>query len=407
MTSSQARKILISGASIAGPTLGYWLEKSGFDVTLVERSDAVRAGGYAIDIRGPAVDVVERMGILPPLREAHIRTRKFTFLSPSGRKVGSIKPVDLMGAEEGRDIELPRGHLTSLLYDLTRDKVKYIFGDCICSISDGDSGVDVEFKSGSKERFDVVVAADGLHSATREMVFGPESLFSRYLGFCFAICTLPDLHGLSREAVLYNKPGKLAMLYAAGEAPPLGGVIVVKRPAPTREELEDIEQQREFMASSISGDSNMVSKLIPALVEDEGFYFDTMMQIRMPSWSSGRVAVVGDAAYAPSFFSGQGTSLALVGAYMLAGELARHDNHSEAFQAYERTVRPFVEKNQAVAKDGGETMVPDSALKLWLRNRMIQLAPLLNRFGLISRGPRKAYTALTLPDYEGPQREHS
>jgi len=397
---TETRKVLVCGASIAGPAIGYWLHAYGFDVTLVERAEAVRDGGYPIDVRGTAIDVMERMGVLPDLQAAHIRTRKVTFVGANARTVGSIKPEALMGGVEGRDVELPRGRLTALLFDRTRDRIQYRFGDWVEALTDQADGVDVEFHSGRRERFDLVLVAEGLHSTTRALVFGPEQQFSRYLGYCFAGLSLPQRDGLQREALIYNTPGKVAAVYAVAGEPRLFALLALKRPQPTPLEMADRDEQRRSMARAFAGAGWFVPELIAAAGSAEDFYFDSMTQIHMPTWSSGRVALLGDAAYGPSFFSGQGTSIALVGAYVLAGELATHDDHAAAFRAYERTARAFIEANQATAKDGCDTMAPDSAAKLWLRNGMIRLAPLLTRLGLVSRHSRKVHSSLELPIYQ-------
>lgn len=400
MKTAAANRILISGASIAGPTLGYWLHRYGFDVTLVERAEAIRSGGYPIDIRGTAMDVVERMGILEGVKAAHLRTREWRFVDAEGRRVGGFRPEDLTGGVAGRDVELPRGTLTSLLYELTRNTIQYRFKDFITALNDGPDGIDVTFNSGRQERFDLVIAADGLHSSTRALVFGPEDQFKHYLGYTFAGFTMPNTYGLSQEAVIHSKPGKLAMVFSPDGGPHLGALLALKRPEPSRAELSDADAQRQAMIRDFSGGGWLIPDLLKGIQAADDLYFDSMMQIFMPTWSSGRVAVVGDAAYGPSFFSGQGTSIALVGAYVLAGELATHADHTAAFRAYEQVARDFVEGNQAVAKDGGETMVPDTELKLWLRNKMMGLAPLLSRLGLVGRTTRKRASALTLDNYE-------
>jgi 2-polyprenyl-6-methoxyphenol hydroxylase-like FAD-dependent oxidoreductase len=186
-------------------------------VTLVERAATIRTGGYAIDIRGTAIDVIDRMGILPAVRAEHVATRQVTFVNAQGRQVARVNPEDFAPGGGGRHVELARGALTSQLFDLIRSQVKHRFGDAISSLSDGPNGVDVGFKSGASERFDLVVSGEGLHSTTRTLVFGPEASFSRYWGYCFAICELPNKYALRREAVIYNKPGKAAVLYCTGQ----------------------------------------------------------------------------------------------------------------------------------------------------------------------------------------------
>lgn len=390
------RRVLISGASIAGPALGYWLHRYGFDVTLVERSPTIRLGGYAIDVRGTAVDVIERMGILPALKAAHVHTRKFTFIRRDGRRVGSIDPDALMGAEAHKDVELPRGSLTSILYDLTRDRFEYRFSDHVTALKDGPDGVAVTFNSGRTETYDLVIGADGLHSRTRAMVFGPEERFSRYLGYCFGVFTMPNEFGMEREGCVFNGDRKMAGLYAIGDQPCIHGIMVMKMPEPSRDDLGNAGWQRRTLRAGFGDEGWMVPALLKGLDRSDDLYFDTMMQIRMPGWSRGRVALVGDAAFAPSFFSGQGTSIALVGAYVLANALASHGSHEVAFREYERMARPFIEANQDTASDGASVMVPDNPAKLWLRNAMIRLSPVLSRLGLVSRNSRKVHSLLDL-----------
>jgi 2-polyprenyl-6-methoxyphenol hydroxylase-like FAD-dependent oxidoreductase len=389
----------VTGASIAGPALAYWLVRYGFDVTLVERAAAIRTGGYAIDIRGTAIDVIDRMEILPAVRAEHVATRQVTFVNAQGRQVARVNPEDFALGGGGRHVELARGALTSQLFDLIRSQVKHRFGDAISSLSDGPNGVDVGFKSGASERFDLVVSGEGLHSTTRTLVFGPEASFSRYLGYCFAICELPNKYGLRREAVIYNKPGKAAVLYSTSDGPTLYGLFAHRRPPPSPEELDDPQRQRDSIARAFADDGWRVPEMIAAMQDAEDFYFDATMQIHMPAWSAGRVAVLGDAAFGPSFFTGQGTSMALVGAYMMAGALATHAEPTVAFETYEAATRPYMAANQGLVKDGSTMVAPGSSLQLWIRNSMIRLAPLLSRLGV--RGPtRAAYEALVLPDFD-------
>jgi 2-polyprenyl-6-methoxyphenol hydroxylase-like FAD-dependent oxidoreductase len=202
------RTVLLTGASIAGPALAYWLVRYGFDVTLVERAPTVRTGGYAIDIRGSVIDVIDRMGILPAVRAEHVATRQATFLNAQGRQVARVNVEDFAPGGGGRHVELARGALTSQLFELIRSPVKHRFGDAITSLSDGPNGADVGFKSGASERLDLVVSGEGLHSTTRALAFGLEGIFSRHLGYCFAICELPNKYGLRREGCGLQQAGQ-------------------------------------------------------------------------------------------------------------------------------------------------------------------------------------------------------
>jgi 2-polyprenyl-6-methoxyphenol hydroxylase-like FAD-dependent oxidoreductase len=399
-SSSPNRKVLISGASIAGPTLAYWLYRYGFDVTVVERADTVRSGGYPIDVRGTAIDVVERTGLLAQLQAAHIDTRKLTFVDTTGAPIAVIGPEALGGGVPGRHIELPRGTLTALLYELTRNgRIQYRFSDSIQALEDDGIGVGVQFKNGGHDRFDIVVGADGLHSNTRTLVFGPEQPFNRYLGRCFNLFSLPNYGRLSHEAVIYAEPGRSAGVYAVGNCETLHAFLIFAEDAAPFLSHPDINQQRERTAEIFAGSGWEVPRLVAALQRADDLFFDTVSQIHLPHWSRGRVVLVGDAAYAPSFLSGQGTSLALVGAYVLAGELASHSNPDEAFASYERLVRPFVEANQALASSGGSILLPRSPAELEQRNQALTAGDFSADNGEYAAKRRQVHNSLKLPNY--------
>jgi 2-polyprenyl-6-methoxyphenol hydroxylase-like FAD-dependent oxidoreductase len=370
--------VLISGASIAGPALAYWLHRYGFRPVVVERAADVRGGGYPVDIRGPAVDAVDRMGVLPQLRAAHIDTRRMTFVDGSGRTVARITPDDITGSPEGQDIEVPRGDLARVLYKSTRDDVEYVFGDSISSMEQAADGVRVTFRSGRERTVDLVVGADGLHSNVRALAFGPEEDYRHDLGFYFAGFTMDDDRGLAHEALLYNTPGRAAAYYAVAGQPRSTALLAFASRSPIPFDRTDVDQQREVVAEAFAGAGWDVPRMVAAMRAADDVFLDTVSQIRMPRWSTGRVALVGDAAHAPSFLAGQGTSLALVGAYVLAGELAAAaGDHRVAFPAYERTLRGFVERNQGLARPDGGTVIPTTRARLWMRNRILQVLPLV------------------------------
>ncbi|GAB3482243.1 FAD-dependent monooxygenase [Amycolatopsis cihanbeyliensis] len=399
------RTILISGASIAGPALAYWLHRYGFAVTVVEKAGAPRGGGYPIDVRGTAIEVVRRMGILPRLRHAHIDSRRFTFLDADGGEVASIHPRAVAGSIEGQDLEVGRGDLTAALYTTVRDDVEFLFDDSIDTLDQSERGVDVAFRSGNRRTFDLVVGADGMHSRTREILFGPEEQFHRYLGYRFAVFTMPNTFRLSRELVMWNTPGKAAALYATGgEDDDLHAFLNFHQPEPPFDALRNPDAQRDLVATIFADAGWEVPGIVNAMREADDLFYDTAGQIRMPSWSSGRVALVGDAAYAPSFLTGQGTSLALVGAYMLADALATNRDHTGAFAAYERKTREFVAMNQALVDNGEAALFPTTARALEQRNTKLR--------DLVAMPPtttRSAHSALTLPELapmSRPQPDH-
>lgn len=396
------RKVLIAGASIAGPTLAYWLHRYGFAVTVVEKAHAPRGGGYPIDVRGTAVEVVRRTGVLPRLRAAHVDTRRFTFLDADGAEVATLHPHAVAGSVEGQDLEVARGDLTAALYETVRDDVEFVFDDSVDRLDQHGHGVDVTFRSGRQRTFEVVVGADGMHSGTRKVLFGPEEQFHRYLGYAFAVFTMPNTLGLSRELMMWNTPGRAAALYATGDATDdLHAFLNFHQPEQPlhalregrREGLRDPDAQRGLVDGIYAGAGWEVASIVKAMHQADDVFFDTAGQIRMPSWSSGRVALVGDAAYAPSFLTGQGSSLALVGAYMLARSLATHRDHADAFAAYERDTREFVTMNQALVDKGGARLFPTTAEALERRNAMLR-----ELVAMPATTPQPAHSALVLPE---------
>ncbi|MFJ6556949.1 FAD-dependent monooxygenase [Streptomyces luteogriseus] len=385
------RKVLISGASIAGPALAFWLNRHGYAVTVVEKAATVRSGGYPVDVRGTALEVVRRMGILPRLEDAHVDTRRFTFLDGDGATVAAIAPHTMDGGVAGRDLEVRRGDLTDALYTAVRDDVEFMFNDSIDVLDQSGHGVDVTFRGGHRRTFDMVFGADGLHSRTREFLFGPEKRFHRYLGYCFAGFTLPNTLGLSHEIMMWNTPGRAVALYAVGDSDAVHAFFNFARPEPPSDALLNPAAQRDLFASVFADAGWEVPRLIASLREADDLFADVVSQIRMPRWSRGRVALVGDAAYAPSFLTGQGSSLALVGAYMLAASLAERDA-AAGFAAYEHGTRQFVTLNQDQIGRGGATLFPTTARALERRNDMLRTLDTIPAAG------RPAHSALTLPD---------
>ncbi|WP_108933447.1 FAD-dependent monooxygenase [Streptomyces ardesiacus] len=400
-TSRPARRVLISGASIAGPALAHWLDRYGFEVTVVEKAAAVRGGGYAIDVRGTAREAVDRMGLLPALRKAHVDSQRITFVDAAGEPVGSLQPEQLTGGEAGVDLEVRRGDLADALYTPLRDRVEFLFDDSIATLDDVGDAVHVVFDSGLRRTFDLVVGADGLHSNTRRLVFGPEEPFHRYLGHVFAGFTLPNEFGLAHEAVIWNEPGRSAVLYAHEPADRLHGFLTFTRDTPPFAAFRDPRAQRDLVAACFPERVWHLPRLVEGMREADDLFFDVVSQIHMPAWSHGRVVLAGDAAHATSFISGQGSSVALVGAYVLAGELATHADHADAFAAYERLIRPFAERNQALATGGGSAVTPTTRQEIEARNALLRdpEAAVRTMVTASAQEGRAAHSALVLPDY--------
>jgi 2-polyprenyl-6-methoxyphenol hydroxylase-like FAD-dependent oxidoreductase len=394
------RDILISGASIAGPATAYWLRRHGFNPTVVERAPAPRAGGQAIDLRGAARAVADRMGILDQVRQAHVGTRGMSYVDAANRRLASM-PADLLGDSGGAvaELEILRGDLVGILYAATRDDVEYRFDDAITEIAQGEDGVKVTFQRGQPRAFDLVVGADGLHSGVRALAFGEESAFVRHLGAYVSSFSTANHLELDGWELLHSVPGRTAGIYPTRGNSEATAVFFFASP-PLAYDRHDLGQQQRLLAAAFADQGWEVPRLLAAMWEAPDFYFDAAGQVHLDRWSRGRVALVGDAAWCPSPMAGVGTSLALVGAYVLAGELAAAGgDHRAAFASYEAELRDFVARGQRLAKGNAIGLIPRSRPQIWMRNQFIRMLPHMPWRGLVAGGVQKAANAITLKDY--------
>jgi 2-polyprenyl-6-methoxyphenol hydroxylase-like FAD-dependent oxidoreductase len=344
--------VLVAGASIAGPALAHWLRRRGAEVTVVERAPELRPGGQAVDARGVTKEVIRRMGLDAAVRAARTETAGAYTVDADGKVLETFRADDNGGDGFISEIEILRGDLSRVLYDDTRDGVEYIFGDRIAELTQDADGVDVVFAGGGRRRFDLVVGADGLHSALRAMVFGPHEQFVRHLGRAMAFYTVPNEFGLERWLIDYQEPGSgrsagLRPLPDATEA-----MAMFSFPAPGLDvDYRDVEAQKRLLRGRMAGLGWLTPRILAHLDHTPDFYLDQVAQVVMGRWSSGRVGLIGDAAFSSSPLSGQGTGLALVGAYLLAGELAAAGwDPAAGFAAYEERMRSFVEANQEIGR---------------------------------------------------------
>ena len=363
-------KILISGASMAGPSLAYWLVRGGHEVTVVERAVGPRLGGSPIDVRGPAVDVADRMGLLPAIKEARTRTEGIEYVDTRGRRVATFDPA-AYAEPGGRDIELERADLVRLLYDASKDGAEYRFEDSISSLDQDAGGVDVTFVRGGADRYDLVVGADGTHSTVRRLVFGEESRFVRHLGLYVSLVPVDPALGKENWGVMHNTPGKLAGVYCYhGKA----DAVFMFRSPELAYDYQDLDQQKKLLTDAYVGEGWQVPALLDAVRAADDLYFDSVNQVHLPTWSRGRVTLVGDAGYCASPLSGMGTTLAMVGAAVLADALAAGDG---AFARYEQAHRPLVAKAQASVSRGAGMLVPGTNFGIWRRNQLTKVLPAL------------------------------
>lgn len=344
------QNILISGASIAGPALAYWLHRHGFRPTVVERAPSLRGGGQAIDVRGAALTVTEHMGLLSEVRGAHTRMRGMSFVDGEGHTLMSTTEETLTGgATGGEDVELMRDDLANILHRATRDDVEYRFGDSITSLTEDDAGIHVTFERGTPRTFDLVVGADGLHSQVRTLVFGEEARFIQHLGTYLSVFSAPNHLNLDHWQVFHQGPGRMAGMFSARGNTEARVILGFQSP-PLEYGRRDTLQQKQLVADAFADMGWEVPRLLKAMWDAPDFYFDSMSQIHLERWWSGRTVLTGDAAWCGSPMAGQGTSLALVGAYVLAGELkAAGGDLRVALPEYEQRLRGYVQKNQALA----------------------------------------------------------
>jgi len=363
---------LIVGAGIAGPTLAWWLLRAGHRVTLVERAPEPRRGGYLIDFWGAGFDVAERMGIVAAMMSRGYRLQEARQVDGRGRKIASLDPEFFVRGTGGRYVSLARADLAGVIYQALGDRVETVFGDTIASLDDDGRRVRVLFERGAARDFDLVIGADGLHSRVRRLVFGPDEQFERYLGIAVAAF---DVEGYRPRdelvAVMHTQVGyQAARLALRGDVTMFLITLAAEPSAPDA----DASAQQAWLKSRLAGAGWEVPAMLERLPDARSFYFDRVSQIRMPGWTKGRVALLGDAAACPSLLAGQGSALAMVEAYVLAAELAgANGDHARAFAAYERRLMRFLHAKQEAAVGLAWTFAPRSGLELFIRNGVMKL----------------------------------
>ncbi|MHA6668205.1 FAD-binding domain [Homoserinimonas sp. A447] len=365
-------KVLIVGAGIAGPALAYWLRKAGHEPTLVERAPKLRQGGYVVDFWGSGFDVAEWMGIVPRLMDEGYRIRELREVSTTGRRISHLDPSRLIDNVRGRYVSIARADLASAIYDALEGEVETIFDDTVRTLDDDGDRVHVEFASGTQRDFDLVVGADGLHSRVRSLTFGPEEQFARDLGIAVAVF---DVQGYRPRdelvAVTHTEVGVQALRFAMRDDTTMF-CFTFRHDGdlPT----DDVEAQQELLRTRLAEVGWEVPDILDRMPQARTFYCDRASQIRMPSWSRGRVALIGDAAACPSLLAGQGSALAMVEAYVLAAELHEAgDDYRAAFAAYERQLAPLVRTKQDAAIGLGVAFAPRNRMQVLLRNTVVGL----------------------------------
>lgn len=390
---------LICGAGIAGAAAAYWLHRYGYEVTVVERAPAPRDGGQTVDLRGAGRTVVRRMGLLDDVLARCVDQRGIAFVDDRGRVRASL-PVDAFGGNGiVSETEILRGDLADVLHSATRADCRHLWDDTVTGLVEHAGGVTVSFERASKQTFDLVVGADGAHSAVRRVAFGPEAEHVRPLGGYQAWFTAPADDGLDGWFEMHRSPGGLVAALRPGRLPGESKAALAFRSAPLKLDRRDLDAVRRLLADRFAGVGWKVPWLLDALRTAPDLAFDSFDQVHMDRWSRGATVLLGDAGYAPTSMSGLGTSLAIVGAYVLTGELARAGReHATAFARYEQIMRPYVAQAQELPPMGMAGFAPSNRFMIGLSSLSMRSMTRWPMRPLVAKHFTKA-DAIDLPDY--------
>ncbi|MGW7687081.1 FAD-dependent monooxygenase [Kribbella sp. NPDC054772] len=385
-------KVLVSGASVAGPSVALWLGRSGHDVTVVEIAPKLRQGGYAVDFRGQVfTTVLERMGVLEELRSLQTGGNAMRFVDASGRQLMRL-PAEFAGGE----LEVLRADLSRVLYEHSREQATYRFGDSIASLQEQADGVDVRFESGVEETYDLVIGADGMHSVVRRLAWPAEQVLEKHLGYYVGGWEVPNTLGISGDSLMYNVPGKLASVGADTRDPGLAQTLFMFKSPVLDYNRRDLDQQKAILREQFSGMGWHVPALLEALPAATELYFDSISRVRVDRWSTSRIVLLGDAGYGATF-GALGTGTAVVGAYVLAGELAQTRDFRIAFDRYETRLRKAVSTTQDGSR-AGSFLAPATRFGITARNRILDIPFFLNQMLKMAENMSEL---IELPEYSG------
>ena len=350
--------------------LAYWVAQTGYAATVVERSGSLRSSGAPVDVRRQAMPIVERMNLVPALREASTVVSGWTLLNEKGKRSAHVDLGTLWRLRN--EIEVPRGDLATILYKASRDRAEFLFGDSITSLTQDRGGVDVEFEHSTPRRFDVVIGTDGLHSRVRRLAFGSETEFVHYAGLYVASLPLPQSIDPGRNIIMLNAPGKTVALHPSRDHPL--ALLIFWHPEIRDFDAWEVEQHKRILEQTFCNLGWRVPDILAVARASRELWFDAVSTVKLANWSRGRVAVLGDAASCASLF-GDGSSLAIAGAYTLAAALAdRPKDHETAFRQYQAVhgelVGPRLRALSLVAK----LLVPRTQVGISARNRFLAIA---------------------------------
>ncbi|MCU7549291.1 FAD-dependent monooxygenase [Chitinophagaceae bacterium LB-8] len=375
------KNILISGAGIAGLTAAYWMKQYGFQPIVVEKAPKLREGGYMIDFWGEGFEVAEKMNIIAALKEKHYDIPEITFVNNKGKRVGGFNIQKLRALIQYRHLNMLRGELAKVLYHYVQNEIGFIFGNSITAIEQSTNEVAVTFKDGQQRNFDLVIGADGLHSAVRRLVFGAEMQYIKHLGYYVSSFTIDNYTGNPHIFQSITVRGKWAGIYSMAKN--RLATFFIYKSNNTGDQHRNIEVQQDRLRETFKNVGWQCPVLLQKMPAAGDFYFDEVSQIVMPEWAKGRVALVGDASQCVSLIAGKGAALAMAGAYILAGELKKSaGDYVSAFHCYQKKIKPEAERMQKLGRDYAPSFVPDTAFGIWKRNTFTNLMflPLVSKW---------------------------
>lgn len=374
-------RAVVCGAGIAGLALAGCLGRQGWDVEVVERAPGPRTQGYMMDFFGPGWDAAEAMGVLGAVREAGYAVSRVSYVDECGRERAGLPFARFGHALDGRLTSILRPDLERVLREHAHPVAALRFGHAVTDVVPRPGGADVVLDDGTHLAADLVVGADGVHSAVRRAVLGPEERFRRFLG-CHTAAFLLDDPAIRREVgdrvCLTDSIDRTMGLYGLRDGRVAAFAVhrVTEPPLPA----DPCAALRRAHASL----GWVVPRVLEACPED--VYHDQVLQVEVPQWSRGRVVLLGDAAQAVSLLGGQGASIAVAGAWLLAERLAGPGSVEEALAGWERTWRPVVAEKQRAARDGAAWFLPDSRARLRARRLVLRLAALPGLDRAVTRG---------------------
>jgi 2-polyprenyl-6-methoxyphenol hydroxylase-like FAD-dependent oxidoreductase len=363
-------RVLISGGGIAGLTLAYWLHQYNITPVVIERANEIRRDGHAIDFFGTGYDVACRMGLIDRLAARQLPFEGFVYVNKDGKPIARMDAALIRAFSDGKYMGLMHTTLGEVLYEALEGSVEVRFGRWLVAVEPGPDAVEVTFNDGTSESFDLLIGADGVHSATRALVFGPEEQFSRYLGYTIACYPLVDRYGIGQTVQMYSEPGRMVTVYCTPQA---NDLLLFFMYQAARKEHVPREQRLARLREVFAGMGWLTEQFLADVSPSQNVFMDAVIQIQMPTWHQGRVALVGDACDCPTLLSGQGASVAMGGAYLLARALHESADYQQAFRRYEQQMFAPALAEQKSGRSFAKSFLPATPLGLFVQQTMLKV----------------------------------